>query len=94
MPADKLLPGELAGTACKRSDKIACCGALFAAKGVEMHNTKHMKEDKNTVCDPCEQNFERNIDELVSEGKAPTAKERQQKEREIESAFAGTGKEK
>ena len=53
-----------------------------------------MKENKNTACEPCEQNFERNIDELVREGKAPTAKERERKEQEVESAFAEAGKKK
>ena len=34
-----------------------------------------MKEDTKTTCMPCEQNFERKVDELVKEGKAlrPTA---------------------
>ena len=30
-----------------------------------------MKENKDTACEPCEQNFERNINRLVKEGKAP-----------------------
>ena len=38
-----------------------------------------MKENKDTACEPCEQNFERNINRLVKEGKAPTPKARQQK---------------
>ena len=29
-----------------------------------------MKENKDTACEPCEQNFERNINRLVKEGKA------------------------
>lgn len=53
-----------------------------------------MKENKNTACEPCEEKFERNIDELVREGEAPTAEERRRKEREIESAFAENGKER
>lgn len=53
-----------------------------------------MKENENTTCTPCEENFERNIDEMVREGKAPTADERRQKEQEIESAFAENGKDK
>ena len=53
-----------------------------------------MKENKNTACEPCEEKFERNIEELVREGEAPTAEERRRKEREIESAFAGDGKER
>lgn len=49
-----------------------------------------MKENKNTTCEPCEENFERNIDEIVREGEAPSARERQQKEEEVKSAFAET----
>ena len=52
-----------------------------------------MKENKDTACEPCEQNFERNINRLVKEGKAPTPKACQQKEHEVKSAFAETGKE-
>ena len=52
-----------------------------------------MKEE-NTTCTPCEQNFERKVDELVKEGKAPTAKEREKREAEVEAAFAEHGKEK
>ena len=51
-----------------------------------------MKENENTTCTPCEQNFERNIDRIVKEGKTPTAKERQQKEQEVRTAFAETEK--
>lgn len=53
-----------------------------------------MEENNKTTCEPCEQNFERNIDNLVKEGEAPTAQERQEREKEIESAFAESGKEK
>ena len=38
-----------------------------------------MKENKETTCTPCEQNFEHKIDELVKEGKAPTTGERAKK---------------
>ena len=53
-----------------------------------------MKEDTKTTCTPCEQNFERKVDELVKEGKAPTAREREEKEAEVEAAFSDRGKEK
>ena len=53
-----------------------------------------MKEDTKTTCTPCEQNFERKGDELVKEGKAPTAREREEKEAEVEAAFSDRGKEK
>ncbi|WP_462354664.1 hypothetical protein [Alistipes timonensis] len=52
-----------------------------------------MKENKETTCAPCEEKFERNIDAMVKEGEAPTAKERQQREQEVKSAFAETAKE-
>gem|GEM_PF-313858 len=51
-----------------------------------------MKENKDTACEPCEQNFERNINRLVKEGKAPTPKACQQKEHEVKSAFGETGR--
>lgn len=47
---------------------------------------------KETTCTPCEQNFERKVNELVREGKAPTTKERAEKEDEVEAAFAEHGK--
>ena len=47
-----------------------------------------MKEDTKTTCTPCEQNFERKV------GKAPTAREREEKEAEVEAAFSDRGKEK
>ena len=53
-----------------------------------------MKEDTKTTCTPCEQNFERKVDELVKEGKAPTARESEEKEAEVEAAFSDRGKEK
>ncbi|WP_295959519.1 hypothetical protein [uncultured Alistipes sp.] len=46
-----------------------------------------MKENKETTCTPCEQNFEHKIDELVKEGKAPTTGERAKKEAEVKAAF-------
>lgn len=50
-----------------------------------------MKENKDAACTPCERNFERNIEEIVKEGEAPTGRERREKEREVESAFAEKG---
>lgn len=70
------------------------CGAHFAGKEPEcIKFFVAMKENKETTCTPCEENFERNIDEMVREGEAPTAKERREREQEVESAFAGTPKE-
>lgn len=46
---------------------------------------------KETTCTPCEQNFEHKVNELVREGKAPTAKERTEKEDEVKAAFAEHG---
>ena len=51
-----------------------------------------MKENKETTCTPCEQNFEHKIDELVKEGKAPTTGERAKKEAEVKAAFTEHGK--
>lgn len=51
-----------------------------------------MKEDTKTTCTPCEENFERKVNELVKEGKTPTAQEREEKEAEVEAAFAEHGK--
>ena len=74
------------------------CDALEGAEDFEKaaidYIYKTMKENKDTACEPCEQNFERNINRLVKEGKAPTPKARQQKEHEVKSAFAETGKER
>lgn len=51
-----------------------------------------MKENKNETCTPCEENFERKVDELVREGEAPTTEERKKKEREVKDAFSEHGK--
>lgn len=47
-----------------------------------------MKENNNTTCDPCERDFERSIEELVKEGKAPSHAERTEKEHEVKAAFS------
>ena len=33
-------------------------------------------ENKETTCTPCEQNFERKVNELVKEGEAPDTEQR------------------
>lgn len=47
-----------------------------------------MKENNNTTCDPCERDFEKSIDKLVKEGKAPSHAERNEKEHEVNAAFS------
>lgn len=47
-----------------------------------------MKENKNTTCDPCERDFQKSVDELVKEGKAPSHAERKEKEHEVNAAFS------
>lgn len=47
-----------------------------------------MKENKNTTCDPCEREFQKNVDELVKEGQAPSHAERKEKEHEVNAAFS------
>ena len=49
-------------------------------------------ENKETTCTPCEQNFERNGNELVKEGEAPDAEQRAKKEAEVKAAFDEHGK--
>ena len=39
-------------------------------------------KDEQTTCTPCEQNFERKVNELVKEGEAPDAEQRAKKEAE------------
>lgn len=47
--------------------------------------------DKNRGgCSPCEENFERKVNELVHDGEAPTAREHREKAREVEAAYAGS----
>lgn len=58
-----------------------------------MQDGKHpksevMKENKNTTCDPCERDFQKSVDELVKEGKAPSHAERKEKEHEVNAAFS------
>jgi len=47
-------------------------------------------ENKETTCTPCEQNFERKVNEL--EGEAPDAEQRAKKEAEVKAAFDEHGK--
>ena len=52
------------------------------------HKFGSHEEKENTTCDPCERNFERNIDRMVKAGEAPAEKTRREKEAEVKSAFA------
>ena len=61
--------------------------AFCSDRGVTI-NLEAMKEKENTTCDPCERNFERNIDRIVKAGEAPAEKTRREKEAEVKSAFA------
>lgn len=47
-----------------------------------------MKENKETTCTPCEQNFEKKVDELVDQVEDYSEKDRKQKEHEVEEAFS------
>lgn len=49
-------------------------------------------KDEQTTCTPCEQNFERKVNELVKEGEAPDTKQRAKKEAEVKAAFDEHGK--
>ena len=49
-------------------------------------------ENKETTYTPCEQNFERKVNELVKEGEAPDTKQRAKKEAEVKAAFDEHGK--
>lgn len=49
-------------------------------------------KDEQTTCTPCEQNFERKVNELVKEGEAPDAEQRAKKEAEVKAAFDEHGK--
>ena len=44
-------------------------------------------ENKETTCTPCEQNFERKVNELVKEGEAPDTKQRAKKEAEVKACL-------
>jgi len=39
------------------------------------------------ACDPCEENFERNIDQMVGEVEGYSRKERDDRRREVEEAY-------
>ena len=45
-------------------------------------------KDEQATCTPCEQNFENKVNELVDQVEDYTHKDRIQKEREVEEAFA------
>lgn len=42
----------------------------------------------NAKCDPCEQQFEENVDQLVGEVEGYSEKDHRKKEKEVEDAFA------
>lgn len=46
------------------------------------------KEQENTKCDPCEQQFEENVHGIVNEVEGYTDKDHRKKEKEVEDAFA------
>ena len=48
------------------------------------------KEQENAKCDPCERKFEENVHELVNEVEGYTDKDRRNKEKEVEDAFAAS----
>ena len=48
------------------------------------------KEQENAKCDPCERKFEENVHELVNEVEGYTDKDRRNKQKEVEDAFAAS----
>ncbi len=48
------------------------------------------KEQENAKCDPCEQQFEENVHEIVNEVEGYTDKDRKKKEKEVEEAFTAS----
>ena len=42
-------------------------------------------------CDPCQRDFDKNIDKLVKEGESSSHKDREKKEKEVEGAFRNSG---
>lgn len=52
-----------------------------------------MKENKNTTCEPCAQDFKKKVNELVNEGHAPSTMERMKRSREVHAAFGQVPKE-
>lgn len=53
-----------------------------------------MKESKEKTgcCDPCEQQFREEVDELVENVKGYTRKDHREKKEEVKDAFASDGK--
>ena len=49
-------------------------------------------ENKETACTPCEQNFDRKVNELSKEGESPDAEQRAQKAAGAKAAFEEHGK--
>lgn len=46
------------------------------------------QDQKNGKCDPCEERFEENVDEIVDEVEGYSDEDRRKKEKEVEEAFA------
>ncbi len=54
-----------------------------------------MKENENTKCDPCEQQFEDGVKEIVDQVEGYSRKEHDDKEKEVDAAFqSGTAERK
>lgn len=46
-----------------------------------------MKENENTKCDPCEQQFEEGVKEMVDRVEGYNGQEHAEKEKEVDAAF-------
>lgn len=51
-------------------------------------------EKKNPGCEPCEQQFEENIDRMVDQVEDYTRRDRQRRREEVDEAFSSDGKTK
>ena len=49
-----------------------------------------METNQDTICTPCQEDFERNIDRLVEEGQTPSGREHEEKKHEVDAAFSGS----
>ena len=49
------------------------------------------EKEREGKCDPCQRDFDKNIDQMVKEGQSTSHKDRDKKEHEVNGAFRNSG---
>lgn len=71
---------------CLRLPRPAIC--RNSRKALKFSYTMKENKTNDTTCTPCEQKFERNVKEIVKEGKKPTTMAHEKRREEVKAAFS------